>query len=102
MVLANITKGAKQMKAKKTTDITNWRDILTAEDIDECKAFTAKIHFGFNRKSLTKQIERFEKGDLKERCKVWFILDDCNFPCASLLAEGKVKEAYEWANTNID
>lgn len=83
-------------------DITNWREILTAEDIDECKAFTAKIHFGFNRKSLTKQIERFEKGDIKERCKVWFILDDCNFPCASLLAEGKVKDAYEWANTQID
>lgn len=87
---------------KKTTDITKWREILTAEEIDECKAFTAKIHFGFNRKSLTKLIERFEKGDIKERCKVWFILDDCNFPCASLLAEGNVQEAYEWANTQID
>ena len=85
----------------ETFDITNWREILTAEDIDECKAFTAKIHFGFNRKSLTKQIERFEKGDIKERCKVWFILDDCNYPCASLLAEGKVKETYEWIKQNL-
>ena len=85
----------------ETFDITNWREILTAEDIDGCKAFTAKIHFGFNRKSLTKQIERFEKGDIKERCKVWFILDDCNYPCASLLAEGKVKETYEWIKQNL-
>ena len=85
----------------ENVDITDWINILTAEDIDECKAFTAKIHFGFNRKSLTKQIERFEKGDIKERCKVWFILDDCNFPCASLLAEGKVKETYEWIKQNL-
>lgn len=86
------------------SDFTNWRDILTAEDIYECKEFIAKMCFGLNRKSLTNLIERFEKGDLKERCKVWFILvlDNRSFPCAILLAEGKVKEAYEWANTQID
>lgn len=87
----------------ETFDITNWREILTAEDIDECNAFAAKIHWGFNSKSLTKQIARFEKGTTKIKCKVYFILEDCNFhKVAGLLAEGKVKEAYEWANTQID
>lgn len=90
------------MKTEKKTDITNWRKLLTYEEVGKCQAFAAKRHWGFSRQSLTKLIERFEEGDAKERCKVWFILDDCNFPCASLLAEGKVKEAYEWANTNLD
>ena len=40
---------------------------------------------------------------MKTKSKVYFILEDCNFhEVAGLLAEGKVKEAYEWANTQID
>lgn len=91
------------MKTKKKIDITNWREILTAEDIDECKAFTAKIHFGFNSKSLKRQIKRFENGDIKEKCKVYFILEDCNFhDVAGMLARGNVQDAWWWAHTEIN
>ena len=91
------------MKANKATDITNWRKLLTNEEVGKCQAFAAKIHWGFSRKTLAKQISRFERGRTKTKCKVYFILEDCNFhEVAKLLAEGKVKEAYEWANTQID
>ena len=89
------------MKAKKTTDITNWRELLTDEEVGKCQAFAAKIHWGFNRQSLTKLIERFERGRTKTKCKVYFILEDCNYPCAKLIAEGKVKETYEWIKQNL-
>lgn len=87
---------------KAEVDITNWRELLTEEEVDECKAFTAKIHWGFNSKSLKKQIKRFENGDIKEKCKVYFILEDCNFhEVASMLARGKVQDAWWWAHTEI-
>lgn len=83
--------------------LTNWTKILTEEEVEECQSYSAKIHWGFNSKSLTKMVKRFEDGDTKEKCKVWFILEDCNFhEVAGLLADGKVQEAYEWANTQID
>lgn len=84
-------------------DITAWTNILSKKEVDECQEFTARIHWGFNRKSLMKQIRRFEKGTDKTKCKVFFILEDCNYhTVAGLLAEGKVKEAYEWAKQNLD
>ena len=88
---------------KEEVDIRAWNKILTDKEVEECQEFTAKIHWGFNRKSLTKQIRRFERGTTKIKCKVYFILEDCNFhEVAKYLADGKVKEAYEWANTQID
>ena len=91
------------MRAEKKVHFTNWRELLTAEEVGKCQAFAAKIHWGFNRQSLTKLIERFERGRTKTKCKVFFILEDCNYhEVARLLAECKVKEAYEWANTQID
>lgn len=87
----------------ETFDITDWRKLLTDEEVGKCQAFAAKIHWGFSSKTLTKQIQRFEKGTMKTKCKVWFILEDCNFhDVAAMLANGKVKDAYEWANTQID
>lgn len=91
------------MKTKKTTDITKWPELLTDKEVGECQAYSAKIHWGFSRRTLAKQIARFENGTIKTKCKVYFILEDCNFhEVANLLAEGRVKEAYEWANTKID
>lgn len=89
------------MRAEKKVHFTNWRELLTDEEVGKCQAFAAKIHWGFNRKSLTKLIERFERGRTKTKCKVYFILEDCNYPCASLIAEGKVKETYEWIKQNL-
>ena len=84
-------------------DITKWNEILSAKEVGECQEFGASIGWGFNRITLSEQITRFDKGDAKEKCKVYFILEDCNFhDVAGMLAKGKVKEAYEWANTQID
>ena len=47
-------KGAKKMRAEKKVHFTNWRELLTNEEVGKCQAFAAKIHWGFNRKSLTK------------------------------------------------
>ena len=82
-------------------DFKNWQYLLSLKDLCEAKNYTAKIHWGFNRQSLTKLIERFERGRIKTKCKVLFILEDCNYPCASLIAEGKVKETYEWIKQNL-
>ena len=87
----------------ETFDISDWTHILSEQEVADLQAYAAKIHWGFNSQTLKSQIGRFENGDKKEKCKVYFLLEDCNFhEVAGLLAEGKVKEAYEWANTQID
>ena len=91
---------ARKMNKTAETDIRKWPVILTDKEVGECQRFSARIHWGFNEETLTKQIKRFEDGDTKEKCKVYYILEDCNFhEVAEMLAEGKIAEAYKWAKT---
>lgn len=84
------------------TDITKWTEILTAEDVAKEQRYAAKIRWAFSAKSLNAQIDRFEAGDDKEKCKVYFLLEDCNFhEVAGLLANYGAAWARKWVKDNL-
>lgn len=82
-------------------DFKNWQYLLSLKDLCEAKDYTAKIHWGFNSKSLTALLKKFEKGSIKTKCKVWYILEDCNYPVLGFLERGDLAGAYEWAKNEL-
>ena len=91
-----------ELKRNKATDIREWNNILTDKEVEECQSYAAKIHWGFSKKTLKAQIRRFERGNTKTKCKVYFLLEDCNYhDVANYLADGDVEGAYRWADTNL-
>ena len=92
----------KVMVTVATPDITDWTQILTTAEVEELQNYAAKIRWGFCQSTLAEQIKRFENGDTKEKCKVYFLLEDCNFhDVARMLAKGEVAAAYNWAKTEL-
>ena len=77
-------------------------EILTDAERDEVAAYSARIMWGFSPESIREQIKRFENGDIKEKAKVCYLLEDCNFHdlCGYLMC-GEVSEAYKWADREM-
>lgn len=75
---------------------------LTGEDQDKITAYSAKIRWAFTKKSLKTQIMRFRRGDVKDKAKVFYLLEDCNYhDVAGLLLDNKIEECYKWIEDNM-
>jgi hypothetical protein len=76
--------------------IEYWK-MLNGQEEDEIRAYSAKIGWGFNETSIRELFKRYMEGDLKEKAKVCYLLEDCNYhTLCGFLAEGKVAEAKNW------
>lgn len=75
-----------------------WK-MLNESEQEEVRNYSAKIHWGFNENSIREQFNRYMNGDLKEKAKVCFLLEDCKFhELCGYLAEGMVADAKKWIN----
>ena len=74
-----------------------FNEILTDAEKNEVACYSARIMWGFSPESIREQIKRYQNGDIKEKAKVCYLLEDCNFhELCGYLAEGKIEEAKRW------
>lgn len=76
------------------------RDILTEEDTKRLGRYAARHFWGFSKKRMKAQIDKYKDGTRKDKAEVLYLLEDCNFHAfVSLLAADKIDAAYEMAET---
>ena len=76
--------------------IEYWK-MLNEQEQEEVQNHSAKIFWGFNETSIRELFKRYMEGDLKEKAKVCYLLEDCNYhELCRLLAEGKIADADRW------
>ena len=74
-----------------------FNEILTDAEKKEVFAEAASSMWAFSPKSIREQLKRYMNGNLKEKAKVCFLFEDCNFhELCGYLAEGKIEEAKRW------
>ena len=77
-------------------------EILNEKERDEVADYSVKILWGFSPESIREQIKRFENGDIKEKAKVCYLLEDCNYhTLCGLLANEEIAEAYKWVDKEM-
>ena len=80
----------------------DYHKMLTANEKEAVCEYSAQIGWGFTPTSIRELLKRYIDGDIKEKAKVCYLLEDCNFHniCA-LLADEKVEEAKKQIDKDI-
>ena len=85
----------------KTPSVIEYTKVLTEGELDEVYAYAQSHLWGLSKKTLKEKIKEYKSGDLKEKCKIYALLEDCNFhTLSSLLVEEKYAEARKWVDAN--
>lgn len=75
----------------------DYRKILSNKEKKEVMCNSARIHWGFNAESIRELFKRYLDGDIKEKAKICYLLEDCNFhTLCGMLEEGKEEYAKKW------
>lgn len=77
-----------------TADISRYSEILTKEEMQAEWKRAADLEWGLNEAEFEAQMTRFEKGDIKERAKVYCLFEEINYHSeAAALASGDTAKA---------
>ena len=75
----------------------DYRKILSDKEKKEVRCNSARIHWGFNAESIRELFKRYLDGDIKEKAKICYLLEDCNYhTLCGMLEEGKEEYAKKW------
>lgn len=85
----------------KAPSVTEYYKVLTDSELDEVYSYAQSHLWGLSKKILKEKIKEYKSGDLKEKCKIYALFENCNFHAlSSLLVEEKYAEARKWVDAN--
>ena len=80
----------------------DYNNILTDDEKHLMSEYSGYIHWGFTPDTIRAEFWHWKTGDLKEKAKVCYLLEDCNFhTLCGLLSTGDEKSALEWIDKEM-
>ena len=76
--------------------------VLTKEERLEVQAESSAREWSFSPIDIREVFDRWEEGDIKEKAKVLYLLEDCNYhTLCGLLAKGDKAGAVAWMDAEM-